>query len=172
MFANRKMRIAVGVCLIPASLAIASVAMASGGTAGPSSSNPTGSATYGPTGTGGITPDTGWVCNVTMSNASWKDSGGDYGGVYVYGTQTCTGTNYSPMRVGTSIWNDDNDTLVAGWNWSPWTGSSSTSKNSELVCDNNQDLHNFIGIAEGEAVDGEAYQFVQSGNATLSACGY
>ncbi len=173
MFGTRSIRIAVALCLIPASLAITSVAMASGGTfTGPSSSIPTGTANYGPTSTGGASPDVTWSCAVTMSNATFHSGIGTHGAVLVYGAQICTGTGYAPERVGTSIWDDANDTLVAGWNYSSWTSSSSSDKNSELLCTNNTDSFEFSGIGEGEADNGAYFQYVQSLDPKIITCGY
>jgi hypothetical protein len=173
MFRNRAMRIALGLCLIPASLAIASVAMASGPTfTGPSSSLPTGTVTYGPTGSGGVSPDSTWSCAVTMSNATFHAGIGTHGAVLVYGAQICTGTGYANERVGTSIWDDANDTLVAGWNYSDWTSDSSSDKNSELLCTNNTDSFEFSGIGEGEAVSGADFQYVTSLDPEIITCGY
>ena len=168
---SRSRRVVAALCVIPASLAISSVAMASG-TAGPSPSNPTSSATYGPTNSGGVGPDVTWSCAVTISNATFHAGIGTYGAVLVYGAQVCTGTGYAPERVGTSIWDDANDTLVAGWNYSAWTSDSSSDKNSELICTNNSDSFEFSGIAEGEADNGADFQYVQSLDPEIITCGY
>lgn len=173
MFRRKSVRVAVGLCLIPVSLVVASVAMASGGTFnGPSPSVPSGTANYGPTSAGGLGPDVTWACTVTMSNATFHSGIGTHGAVLVYGTQVCTGSGYAPQRLGTSIWDDANDTLVAGWNYSPWTSASSSSKNSELLCTNNTDSFEYSGIAEGEADNGADFQYVQSLDPEIITCGY
>jgi hypothetical protein len=71
-----------------------------------------------------------------------------------------------------SIWDDANDTLVAGWNYSDWTSDSSSDKNSELLCTNNTDSFEFSGIGEGEAVSGADFQYVTSLDPEIITCGY
>ncbi len=173
MFRTRSIRIAVALCLIPASLAITSVATASGGTfSGPSSSIPSGTVKYGPGTTSGPTPDTTWSCAVTMSNTSFHPLVGTYGAVVVYGAQACAGTGYAAQRVGSSIWDEYNGILVAGWNYSLWSSTNSSDSESVLHCTNNTDSFEFIGIAEGYAVSGAQTQYVQSLDGGIHACGY
>lgn len=165
--------LAAGVVLV-----LPNVAGASGTTSAPAYSGPWNSVTYGPgqlstspLTSSKIAAEPDFHCVVNVSNVDqYTGPGAD---LYIYGHQTCIGTDYAEQRVGTSIWRNRwwGGQEVAGWNYSPWTYGTTSTKNSRYLCANDTGYFTYFGYSLGEAQNGDYTQEVRSLDTNNWYCG-